>query len=115
MPDERIIQVALRLPAKMHAELKAMADVDRRSVHAEILTILEEAIEGGVNRAAEQQIRGALRAKGYASFQLLHIPVAQLPDGLFRIELAVAGQASPVALYGEPEEVLAKIAALPSH
>jgi hypothetical protein len=45
MADRQIIQVALRLSPDMHGKLKAMADEDRRSLHAEILTILDRAIE----------------------------------------------------------------------
>lgn len=53
MGQEKPIQVALRVPPAMHAKLKAMADEDRRSLHAEILIILEDAIERREARAEE--------------------------------------------------------------
>jgi hypothetical protein len=37
-------QVALRLPPEMHGALKEIAERERRSLHAQILTMLEEAI-----------------------------------------------------------------------
>jgi predicted transcriptional regulator len=37
-------QQTLRLSDELHARLKAMADADRRSMHAEILWLIEEAI-----------------------------------------------------------------------
>jgi hypothetical protein len=39
-----IVRFLLRLPAELHAEMKDMADQDRRSLHAEILVLLEEAV-----------------------------------------------------------------------
>ncbi len=44
MAEKEIIQAALRLPADMHARIKALADSDRRSLHAEILVLLDEAM-----------------------------------------------------------------------
>lgn len=45
MSEQKPIQVALRLPPEMHSRLKAMADEDRRSLHAEVLVILDRAIQ----------------------------------------------------------------------
>jgi hypothetical protein len=39
-----IIRFLLRLPPDIHAEIKEMAEKDRRSLHAQILVLLEEAI-----------------------------------------------------------------------
>ncbi len=44
MAEKEIIQAALRLPIAMHARIKALADSDRRSLHAEILVLLDEAM-----------------------------------------------------------------------
>jgi len=44
MADVKPIQATLRLPRELHTRLKTMADEDRRSLHAEILVLLEEAI-----------------------------------------------------------------------
>ncbi len=44
MAEKEIIQAALRLPVDMHARIKVLADSDRRSLHAEILVLLEEAM-----------------------------------------------------------------------
>jgi hypothetical protein len=38
-----VVRFLLRLPPDLHTELKDMAERDRRSLHAEILVILEEA------------------------------------------------------------------------
>lgn len=44
MADE-IKKLVLRLPAELHAELVKLADEDMRSLNAEIIVILREAIE----------------------------------------------------------------------
>ncbi len=44
MAEKEIIQAALRLPVAMHARIKSLADSDRRSLHAEILVLLDEAM-----------------------------------------------------------------------
>ena len=51
---ERIIQVALRLPASLHGQLKALAERERRSLHAEILVLLDEAL--AARTAAEEEV-----------------------------------------------------------
>ena len=37
--------VALRLPAQLHADLKTLAEIDLRSLHSEIVYILQHAVE----------------------------------------------------------------------
>lgn len=39
-------QLTLRLPDDVHAALKALAATEHRSIHAEILHLITEAIEG---------------------------------------------------------------------
>ena len=48
--ERRFIQMALRLPPELHSALKALAEHERRSLHAQILVLLEEALD-----AREQQ------------------------------------------------------------
>ena len=45
MSENKIIQATLRLPGALHTRLKQLADEDRRSLHAEILVLLDEALE----------------------------------------------------------------------
>jgi len=52
MAESGIVRFLLRLPAEIHVELKDLAEGDRRSVHAEILVLLEEAI---ARRKEEQE------------------------------------------------------------
>ena len=59
MPENKIIQAALRLPSELHARLKQLADEDRRSLHAEILVLLDEALEA---REEAEQSRGKIAA-----------------------------------------------------
>lgn len=39
-----IVRFLLRLPTELHTEMKELAEQDRRSLHAEILVLLEEAV-----------------------------------------------------------------------
>ena len=43
MPNE--VKTQLRIPGEMHEEIKRLADQDFRSLNAEILALLQEAIE----------------------------------------------------------------------
>ena len=45
MSEQSIVQASLRLPAALHARIKALADRERRSLHAQILVLLEEALD----------------------------------------------------------------------
>ncbi len=45
MSGESIVNASLRLPAALHARIKALADRERRSLHAQILVLLEEALD----------------------------------------------------------------------
>ena len=38
-------QISVKLPITLHGQLVQAADADRRSLHAEILTLLEEALQ----------------------------------------------------------------------
>lgn len=38
-------QLTLRLPDDLHSQLKSLAESERRSLHAEILRLIEEALE----------------------------------------------------------------------
>jgi hypothetical protein len=49
-----MIRFTLRLPAELHARLKKAAERDRRSIHAEILWLLEGALKD------EEQLEGAV-------------------------------------------------------
>jgi hypothetical protein len=40
----RTVSINLRIPAELHAQLKQEADTDRRSLNAEILWLLAEAL-----------------------------------------------------------------------
>jgi hypothetical protein len=40
----RTVSINLRIPAEFHAQLKQEADTDRRSLNAEILWLLAEAL-----------------------------------------------------------------------
>ena len=40
-----IKKLALRLPVDLHEKISQLAKADRRSLHAELLTLLQEAIE----------------------------------------------------------------------
>jgi len=40
-------QLTLRLPDDLHAALKARAEAEHRSMHAELLHLLEQVLEGG--------------------------------------------------------------------
>jgi hypothetical protein len=51
MSDE--VKTQLRLPAEMHAEIKRLADEDLRSLNAEILVLLREAI--AVRKSAKKE------------------------------------------------------------
>ncbi len=42
---EPMKQLTLRLPEALHARLKHLAETERRSLHAEILQLIEEALE----------------------------------------------------------------------
>ena len=52
MAEGKIVQAALRLPAELHARLKDLPHDDRRSLHAEILVLLEEALAARDEAAA---------------------------------------------------------------
>jgi hypothetical protein len=41
-----MVNFNLRLPDELHAKIKAAAEHDRRSIHAEILWLLERATSG---------------------------------------------------------------------
>ena len=45
-PTDEIVRYTLRLPGSLHSALAALARRERRSLHAEILQILEGAVEG---------------------------------------------------------------------
>ncbi len=40
-----IVPFALRLPAQLHADLKTLAAIDLRSLHSEIIYLLQRAVE----------------------------------------------------------------------
>jgi hypothetical protein len=42
--NEPVKQLTLRLPEDLHARLKNLAETERRSLHAEILKLIEEAL-----------------------------------------------------------------------
>ena len=46
-----IRQISLRLPSELHERLKAAADLNRRSLHAEILWRLEHSEQPGKDKA----------------------------------------------------------------
>ncbi len=43
MPE--IVNFALRLPTQLHADLKTLAEIDLRSLHSEIIFLLQRAVE----------------------------------------------------------------------
>ena len=53
MSEHSIVQASLRLPAALHARIKALADRERRSLHAQILVLLEEALEARDEQASK--------------------------------------------------------------
>ncbi len=53
MSGEPIVNASLRLPAALHARIKALADRERRSLHAQILVLLEEALEAREEQASK--------------------------------------------------------------
>ena len=59
MSEAKITQATLRLPVELHARLKQLADEERRSLHAEILVLLDEALEA---RDEAEQSRGKIAA-----------------------------------------------------
>jgi hypothetical protein len=42
--EDEVKRFILRLPPDLHQQLKALADADLRSLHAEILVLLKEAV-----------------------------------------------------------------------
>ena len=54
MPKEDVVIYTMRLPRSLHAALKDLAERDRRSLHAEIIYLLEQLVEEdqGSKRAA---------------------------------------------------------------
>ena len=56
MAEGKTIQAALRLPVEMHMRIKALADADRRSLHAELLVLLDEAMAAR-EEAENQQLK----------------------------------------------------------
>ena len=57
-PVEDIKRFTLRLPPALHSQLESLAEQDRRSLHAEILVLLEEAI------VAREGTRGDVQEPG---------------------------------------------------
>jgi hypothetical protein len=49
-----VVRYLLRLPADMHATIKALAERDRRSMHAEMLVLLEEALDAREQQRGEE-------------------------------------------------------------
>lgn len=49
-----IVRFLLRLPPELHSEMKELAERDRRSLHAEILVLLEEATAARREAQSEQ-------------------------------------------------------------
>jgi hypothetical protein len=47
----RTVSINLRIPAELHAQLKQEADADRRSLNAEILWLLSEALTAKGNES----------------------------------------------------------------
>ena len=41
----RIVTFTLRLPASLHADLKTLAEIDLRSLHSEMVYLLQRAVE----------------------------------------------------------------------
>lgn len=54
MSAGKIVQATLRLPEELHTRLKQLADDERRSLHAEILVLLDEALEARAEAEAER-------------------------------------------------------------
>lgn len=47
-----MVKFLLRLPDDLHAELKAWAESEKRSLHSHILFLLEQAVKGRKNGKA---------------------------------------------------------------
>jgi hypothetical protein len=45
MPKEEVVIYTMRLPRSLHGALKELAETDRRSLHAEMIYLLEQALE----------------------------------------------------------------------
>jgi hypothetical protein len=45
MPKEDVVIYTMRLPRSLHGALKELAETDRRSLHAEMIYLLEQALE----------------------------------------------------------------------
>ncbi len=45
--EDRIIRFLLRLPSELHDQLRALAARERRSLHGQILYLLEQAVGTG--------------------------------------------------------------------
>lgn len=43
-------QLNVRLPDELHADLKSLAEAEHRSLNAEIVTLLEQAVEQAIHR-----------------------------------------------------------------
>ena len=54
----------LRLPADLHERISAAAKADRRSIHAEMLRLFEEALGA---REPAQRLLAELRGRGFAT------------------------------------------------
>ena len=45
MEQKEVVRFLLRLPAELHDRLRDLAALERRSLHAQILYLLEQALE----------------------------------------------------------------------
>ena len=45
MPKEEVVIYTMRLPRSLHSALKDLAERERRSLHAEIIYLLERAVQ----------------------------------------------------------------------
>jgi len=82
MDDRQIVRYTLRLPARLHAELKRLAQADLRSLHGEMIHALREfAIDKGDPLYASRNCRTVPSEN-----QMMNpVPRRIWPGGIFQI------------------------------